>query len=64
MLPIAQRTDVPIIILNLQPVPQLDYQAFRELNDRGAMTGVCARALSGVQHSGDNRRLQQSPHRL
>ena len=40
VLPIAQKLKVPVIILNLQPVPQLDYSAFNELGDRGKMTGV------------------------
>ena len=40
VLPVAQKVGVPIIILNLQPVPQLDYQSFNSLGDRGRMTGV------------------------
>ncbi len=40
VLPIAQRLKVPVIILNLQPVAQLDYQNFNSLGDRGKMTGV------------------------
>ena len=40
VLPVAQKVKVPIIILNLQPVPQLNYEAFNQLNDRGKMTGV------------------------
>ncbi|HKK81579.1 MAG TPA: L-fucose/L-arabinose isomerase family protein [Prolixibacteraceae bacterium] len=40
VLPIAQKVKVPIVILNLQPVPQLDYDAFNQLGDRGKMTGV------------------------
>ncbi|WP_339740993.1 L-fucose/L-arabinose isomerase family protein [uncultured Sunxiuqinia sp.] len=40
VLPIAQKVKVPIVVLNLQPVPQLDYEAFNQLNDRGKMTGV------------------------
>jgi L-arabinose isomerase len=40
VLPVAQKVKVPIVILNLQPVPQLDYQTFNELGDRGKMTGV------------------------
>lgn len=40
VLPIAQRLKVPVIVLNLQPVPQLDYEAFNQLGDRGKMTGV------------------------
>jgi L-arabinose isomerase len=40
VLPVAQKVKVPIVILNLQPVPQLDYEAFNQLKDRGKMTGV------------------------
>lgn len=40
VLPVVQRVGVPVIVLNLQPVPQLDYAAFNALGDRGAMTGV------------------------
>jgi L-arabinose isomerase len=40
VLPVAQRIKVPVIILNLQPVAQLDYSAFNALGDRGKMTGV------------------------
>mgnify|MGYP003637890691 CR=1 FL=1 len=40
VLPVAQKVKVPVVILNLQPVPQLDYKAFNKLGDRGKMTGV------------------------
>lgn len=40
VLPVAQKLKVPVVILNLQPVAQLDYGAFNELGDRGKMTGV------------------------
>jgi L-arabinose isomerase len=40
VLPVAKKVKVPIIILNLQPVPQLDYESFNQLGDRGKMTGV------------------------
>jgi len=40
VLPVAQKVKAPIVILNLQPVPQLDYEAFNQLGDRGKMTGV------------------------
>jgi len=39
VLPVAQQTGVPIIVLNLQPVPAIDYEKFNSLGDRGAMTG-------------------------
>lgn len=40
VLPVVQKAGVPVIVLNLQPVPQLDYEKFNALGDRGRMTGV------------------------
>ncbi|HRT09753.1 MAG TPA: L-fucose/L-arabinose isomerase family protein [Candidatus Paceibacterota bacterium] len=40
VLPVVQHTRVPVVVLNLQPVPQLDYQKFNALGDRGLMTGI------------------------
>jgi L-arabinose isomerase len=40
VLPIAQKLKVPVIVLNLQPVAELDYENFNKLGDRGKMTGV------------------------
>lgn len=40
VLPVVQQTGVPVIVLNLQPVPQLDYEKFNALSDRRLMTGV------------------------
>lgn len=40
VLPVAQKLNVPVVILNLQPVAQLDYKAFNKLGDRGKMTGA------------------------
>jgi len=40
VLPVAQKLKVPVVILNLQPVAELDYEAFNKLGDRGKMTGV------------------------
>ena len=39
VLPVVRQTQVPVVVLNLQPVPQLDYAAFNSLGDRGVMTG-------------------------
>ena len=39
VLPAVQKVKVPVIILNLQPVPAIDYAAFNKLGDRGKMTG-------------------------
>ena len=40
VLPVAQKLKIPVVILNLQPVAELDYEAFNILGDRGKMTGV------------------------
>jgi L-arabinose isomerase len=40
VLPVVQKARVPVVVLNLQPVPQLDYEKFNQLGDRGLMTGV------------------------
>ena len=40
VLPVAQEARAPVVALNLQPVAQLDYEAFNRLGDRGVMTGV------------------------
>jgi L-arabinose isomerase len=39
VLPVAQRSKAPIVVLGLQPVPAIDYAAFNALDDRGLMTG-------------------------
>ena len=39
VLPVVQRAKVPVIVLNLNPKPALDYAAFNQLPDRTAMTG-------------------------
>ncbi|MDR0452096.1 MAG: arabinose isomerase, partial [Treponema sp.] len=39
VLPVAQGLGAPVIILNLQPVPAIDYETFNALGDRGRMTG-------------------------
>lgn len=39
VLPVVQRAKVPVIILNLSPVPAIDYAAFNRMNDRTTMTG-------------------------
>lgn len=40
ILPIAQRIGCPIIILNMQPVPAIDYAYINSQKDRGRMTGI------------------------
>jgi L-arabinose isomerase len=39
VLPLAQKMNLPLIILNLQPVVAIDYDHFNKLGDRGKMTG-------------------------
>lgn len=39
VLPVVQRVKAPVIVLNLQPVAAIDYEAFNALGDRGKMTG-------------------------
>jgi len=39
VLPVVQRVNVPVIILNLSPEAAIDYGTFNNLNDRTKMTG-------------------------
>lgn len=39
VLPVVRRAKVPVIVLNLQPAPAIDYAAFNRLGDRTKMTG-------------------------
>src|SRR3954447_92146 len=39
VLPIVQRAQVPVLVLNLQPEAAIDYEAFNRLPNRTAMTG-------------------------
>lgn len=39
VLPIARKIKVPVVILNLQPVPAIDYKTFNAMGDLGKMTG-------------------------
>lgn len=40
VLPVVQEAGLPVVVLNIQPVAQLDYDKFNALGDRGTMTGV------------------------
>ncbi len=40
ILPIALETGCPMILLNIQPTPAIDYATLNALGDRGAMTGL------------------------
>jgi L-arabinose isomerase len=39
VLPLAQRVKTPVILLNIQPVPAIDYEYLNGMGDRGKMTG-------------------------
>jgi L-arabinose isomerase len=39
VLPVVQRAKVPVVILNLQPTPAIDYASFNRMGDRTKMTG-------------------------
>lgn len=39
VLPVVQRAKVPVVILNLQPLPAIDYASFNKTGDRTRMTG-------------------------
>ncbi len=39
VLPVVQRARVPVVVINMQPVPAIDYERFNALGDRGVMTG-------------------------
>lgn len=39
VLPVVQKLNIPVIILNLQSTSAMDYQMINSLGDRGAMTG-------------------------
>jgi L-arabinose isomerase len=39
VLPLIQRTNCPVIVLNLQPEKAIDYAKFNSMGDRGRMTG-------------------------
>jgi L-arabinose isomerase len=39
VLPVVQRANVPVIILNLSPEPSIDYKRFNQMRDRSRMTG-------------------------
>ena len=39
VLPLIQRVNCPVIVLNLQPSEAIDYESFNSIGDRGKMTG-------------------------
>lgn len=40
VLPVVQKAKVPVVMLNIQPVAQLDYDKFNAMDDKGKMTGL------------------------
>ncbi len=40
VLPVVQKAKVPVVMLNIQPVAQLDYDKFNAMGDKGKMTGL------------------------
>ena len=40
VLPVVQQAKVPVVLLNREPVAQLDYWEFNAIGERGTMTGV------------------------
>ena len=40
VLPLIQRINCPVIVLNLQPTQAIDYEKFNSMGDRGKMTGA------------------------
>lgn len=39
IIPIVNRLNVPVILLNMQPLPAIDYEKLNHMSDRGTMTG-------------------------
>lgn len=39
LIPIVNRLNVPVLLLNMQPLPAIEYDKLNSMGDRGAMTG-------------------------
>ena len=39
VLPVIRNSEIPLVILNIQPVAAIDYKVFNKMKDRGDMTG-------------------------
>jgi len=39
ILPVVSRLNIPVILLNMQPLPAIEYDKLNSMGDRGAMTG-------------------------
>ncbi len=46
VMPVVQKLNVPVIVLNLSPEDCIDYQSFNQLTDRTTMTGIWLRHCS------------------
>ena len=62
VLPVVRRARVPVIILNLQPGPAIDYASFNRLGDRTQDDRRVAGLLLGMPRSRDRQRLQPGEH--
>lgn len=58
VLPVVQRLGVPVVVLNLQPEPAIDYDRLNAMGDRGRMTGRVARPLPGLLGARGGLRVQ------
>ena len=58
VLPVVRRAKVPVIILNLQPGPAIDYASFNRLGDRTQDDRRVAGLLLGLPRARDRQRLQ------
>ncbi|MDR2130413.1 MAG: L-fucose/L-arabinose isomerase family protein [Odoribacteraceae bacterium] len=39
LIPVVNRLNIPVILLNMQPLPAIEYDKLNSMGDRGAMTG-------------------------
>ncbi len=39
LIPVVNRLNIPVILLNMQPLPAIEYNKLNSMTDRGAMTG-------------------------
>jgi hypothetical protein len=64
VLPVVQHLGVPVVVLNLQPVAQLDYEKFNALGDRGLMTGIWLEHCQSCSAPEHRLRIQPRRHRI
>ena len=58
VLPVVQRARVPVILLNLQPAPAIDYGSFNQSGGPHPHDGRLAGLLLGVPGAGNRQRFQ------